>query len=639
MLIAKSTIQEVFQRLDAIAVVEDYLRLEKRGGRYWGRCPFHAGGQEKTPSFHVEPDQKLYYCFGCSKGGSIIDFVMEMEKIDYPEAIKTLARKFAVEISYEGRVEGDAQYEEDRSRKDQLLELYRRTALSFGYFLQEKGEGKPALDYLFSRNVNMEMVKRFKLGFSPIDRNWLYPFLQGKGYSAEFLDNSGLFSANYRGMSFFSGRLMFPIADRQGRIVSFAGRELPEAEKKDAKESPKYINTRETDIYKKGQILYALDLALPEIRRTKTVYLVEGYMDAIAMHQAGLCNAVAPCGTAFTDEQARLLSHWADSAVLVFDADDAGQNAAVKGIVTCRKNNLLCFLYQPGKTADGVVLKDPAEIFQKYGAETLKESLKNVIIDVEYIVARSKALYDVTMPKGKTQALAMLYPYLDALGSQAERDDCVQFAADQLMANKAAVIDDFGRWLRSNGGNASKSGAKKSNDEEVHGTKSTIRMNDELFLLTVVSVNTCLYPEFRALIEIREIEDQYARELFIALEECFINEESGIESLIPRIESAAVRNFIIERGISPEFKGDEKRDPRVLMYDGYKRVKEKRLRRRLAEIEAALRLRDRNTGLSTVGVNASGISTTGMDAVSDIQDLITEKMDIDAKIRKLEGKT
>jgi len=617
--IAKSSIQEVLNRIDAIAVVEDYVRLEKRGGRYWGRCPFHAGGQEKTPSFKVDPDQKLYYCFGCHKGGGIIDFVMEMDKISYPEAIKNLARKFSVELTYEGGgEENNGDWEAEQSRREQLYELYRRTALTFSHFLREKPEGKPALDYLLSRGISMEMIERFRLGYSPADRNWLYGFLQSKGYSAEFLDSSGLFSVNYRGMAFFSDRLMFPIADRQGRIAAFGGRALPGAVQNDGKEPPKYINTREIETYKKGQILYALDLALPEIRRTKTVYLAEGYMDVIALHQAGVTNAVAPCGTAFTDEQAKVVRHWADAVVLVFDSDEAGQKAAVKGIITCRSNGLACSVVVPGTTDAGDALKDPAGILQEFGAGILTKSMKNDILDFGYLIAQSKALYDTSVPQGKAQALVTLFPYFNALDSEAERNVGIEAAADEMRIEKAAVLADYERWRRTN--------APKNTIEEVPPAVSVVRMNDELFLLTVVSVNTYLYPEFRAFIERREIaiEDPAAKELYVALEECFRNEESGTEALVSRINSPVLRNFIIERGISPEFRGDAKRDPRKLMEDGIRRVKGKKLYRRLAEIGAEMRLRERDSGNGADG---------------DFQDLIAEKMYIDAEIRKLEGKT
>jgi DNA primase len=621
--ITKSSIQEVHNRIDAITVVEEYVRLEKRGGRYWGRCPFHAGGQEKTPSFTVDPDQKLYYCFGCRKGGGIVDFVMEMDKSGYPETIKNLARKCGVELIYEGGGEEDNEdWQAEQSRKEQLYELYRRTALSFSHFLKEKPEGKAALDYLLSRSISPAMIDSFRLGYAPADRDWLYRFLQGKGYSAEFLDASGLFSANYRGMAFFADRLMFPIADQKGRVAAFGGRAMPDARA----DTPKYINTREIETYKKSQVLYALDLALPEIRRTKTVYLAEGYMDVIALHQAGISNAVAPCGTAFTAEQAKLLRNWADTAVLVFDSDEAGRKAAVKGVITCRANGLACFLLaaENGEDIPPGTIKDPADILQKFGTDTLTKVMKNVILDLEYIIAQSKAQYDTATPQGKARAFAMLYPYFDALASKTERDDCIRFAADEMRAEKGAVLADYERWQRG-ADKMSGRNAPQSNSEEVPAAEPVIRMNDELFALAVVSVNTHLYAEFRAAIEMREIEDPVAKELFIALEESFRDGDTG--AFASRIASQAIRNFIIEKGISAEFKGDSKCDPRKLMEDGIRRVKAKRLRRRLSEIGAELRLGERGI---YAGINAGG----GLD-----DDLIAEKMYIDAEIRKLEGKT
>jgi DNA primase len=605
--------------MDTVAVVEDYIRLEKKGGRYWGRCPFHAGGQERTPSFTVDTDQKLYYCFGCSKGGSILDFVMEMDKISYPDAIKNLARKFGIEIVYEKGGEGEGDKEEvEYSHREQLFELYRRTAVSFQHFLLKKPEGKPALDYLLSRKISAQMIERFNLGYAPANRDWLYQFLRGKGYSEEFLDDSGLFSTNYRGKAFFSDRLMFPIADRQGRVVAFGGRSLPGAVQSDGKEPPKYINSRETGAYKKSQILFGLDLALPEIRRSKIVYLAEGYMDVIALHQGGISNAVASCGTAFTDEQARLLRNWADTVILVFDSDEAGQKAASKGIITCRKNGLGCSLALPGLESGDQ--KDPADILQNFGEDYLKRCMNSVIMDLDYLIAKAKALFDVTTPKGKAEALAVLYPYLDALESKTERDACIEALADEMRVDRGAVDNDYERWRRSGGG-ASAGRAKDADSKEVSDTERPIRMNEELFLLTVVSVNMDLYPEFRASIEMKEIEDPCAKELFVALEECFINEESGTDAFLARINSGSLRSFIVERGISPEFRANEKRDPKKLMEDGIKRVKEKKLRRRLSEINAELRIMERNAG----------------DAGDDLSGLVAEKMQLDAEIRKLEG--
>ena len=627
--IAKSTIQELNDRLDAVAVAEDYVRLEKRGGRYWGLCPFH---HEKTPSFTVNDERKTYYCFGCHKGGSVIDFVMEMDKLTYPEAVKTLARKTGVRIVYEDGGEGaDRDWERENARKEELFELYRRTSVTFQHFLREKPEGKAALEYIGSRGISAAMIERFRLGYAPADRGFLYRFLAQKGYSENFLDTSGLFSARYKGAPLFAGRLMFPIADRQGRTVAFGGRALPGAVQSDGTtapretQPPKYINSPELETYKKGQTLYAIDLALPAIRQTKTVYVAEGYMDLIALHQAGIENAVAPLGTAFTGDQAKLLRRWAEKAVLVFDTDEAGQNAAYKGIITCRKNGLSCALAAPD--LDSAEFKDPADILLKYGPEILKKNMQCCITDFEYLISRGGSLYDVSAPEGKKRALAVLFPYLEALDGETERDDCIGIAADAYRVDREAVFTDYKRW-RAGGHAGEHTGAgEKSVPEEVSGKPAEsvsvqqIRMNDELFLLTVVSVNQTLYPEFRKALRMREIEDPAAKELFIALEECFVNDESGMDALLSRISGSPLRNFIVERGTSPEFRGDSKRDPRRLMEDGIRKIKVKEFRQRLAEIGAELRMRERSAA-----------------AGGDFEELLAEKMFIDAEIRKLEGR-
>jgi DNA primase len=614
-LISKTTIQEVNNRLDAVSVVGDYVSLEKKAGRWWGRCPFHAGGQEKTPSFKVDPDLKMYHCFGCNAGGSVISFVMEMEKITYPEAIKILARKIGVQIIYE---EGSQQEEQESSQKDELYELYRRTTLTFTHFLLEKPEGNNALNYIKSRGFSQEMLERFKLGFSPPERDFLHKFLLSKGYSDAFLEKSGLFSSNYKNLPLFTGRLMFPIADRQGRIVAFGGRAMPGVLQSDGKEPPKYINSPETEIYKKGQTLYALDLALPEIRKTKTVYLAEGYMDVIALHQADITNAVAPLGTAFTEEQAALLRRWADKIVLVFDTDDAGEKAAYKAIITCRKIGFNCALVSMRQglknevgQEDSGKFKDPADILQKFGPEILKKVINCTINDFEYLISRSKLQYKA-QGGGINRASEFMFPYLDALDTEVERDNGIALAADAFRIERSAVQDDFHRWK-------TKGHSQKVREESKQDVlrDEKIKSNVELSMLTAVAVNMGLYPEFRAALEIKEIDDPAAKELFIAMEECFVHEERDIDSLLSRIKNEQLKNFIAARGASAEFNSST---ARRLMEDGIKKIKIKKFRKRIVEIGAAMRDSER----------------TG--AQINLDELLEEKKFIDSQIRKLEGR-
>jgi len=612
-LISKTTIQEVNNRLDAIFVVGEYVSLEKKGGRWWGRCPFHAGGQEKTPSFKVDPDLKMYHCFGCGAGGSVISFVMEMEKISYPEAIKSLAKKIGVEIVYE---EGGEREEQESSQKDELYELYRRTTLTFTHFLLEKPEGANAVNYIKSRGFSQEMIGRFKLGFSPPDRDFLHKFLMSKGYSDDFLEKSGLFSARYKNLPLFSGRLMFPISDRQGRIVAFGGRAMPGVMQSDGKEPPKYINSPETEVYKKGQTLYALDLALPEIRKTKTVYLAEGYMDVIALHQADITNAVAPLGTAFTEEQAALLRRWAEKIVLVFDSDEAGEKAAYKSIITCRKNALSCVITSMRQglknevpQADTAKFKDPADILQKFGARILKKVINCTINDFEYLISRSRLQYKA-QGSGINRAAEFMFPYLDALDTEVERDEGIALVADAFRIERSAVQDDYHRWKT------------EGHSRQVEEAKQTdfalpVKSNLELSMLTAVALNMALYPEFRTAIEIKEIDDPAAKELFVAMEECFIHEESDIDSLLARIKNEQLKIFIAARGSSAEFNAGS---ARRLMEDGIKKIRIKKFRKRIVEIGAEMRDSER----SGTEIN--------------LDELLAEKKFIDSQIRKLEGR-
>ncbi|MDR1277287.1 MAG: DNA primase [Treponema sp.] len=606
--IAKSTIQEVNDKLDALTVVEDYVRLEKKGGRYWGLCPFH---NEKTPSFTVDPDRKIYHCFGCGQGGGIINFVMEMDKLSFPEAVETLARRMGIEIVYENTGEGAYQGKDPETdkRKEELADLYGRVTVSFHHFLTEKPEGAAALNYILNRGISREMVERFRLGYAPAERNWLHHFLLKKGYSEAFLAVSGLFSERYPRMSFFSDRLIFPIADRQGKTVAFGGRLL-------AGDGPKYLNSRESELYKKGQTLFAIDLALPEIRKTRKVYLAEGYMDVIALHQAGIGNAVAPLGTAFTEEQVKLLRRWAEQALLVFDSDEAGQNAAVKAILTCRKNNLACAVVIPGtrEAAEGSekanILKDPADILKDFGPQTLKKNMECYINDFEYLVNRGKFLYDISIPEGKARAVAFLFPYLETLESDVSRDDCLGLISDTFGVDRSAVLNDYNR----------RHAGEKNSREEVPQNEKPVRMNDELFLLTLVSVNFHLYPQFRSVLAIGEVEDPAAKELFIALEECFVHDESGIENLLSRISSGVLRRFIVEKGASKEFSGD----PEQLLADGIKVLKKRRLQRRLSGIVSELRSMENQH--------------SSQDGEFRFDELLSEKMYLDVQIRELEGR-
>ena len=574
--ISQSSIQELVDRLDAVRIVSDYVHLEKRGGRFWACCPFH---QEKTGSFTVNPDLKTYYCFGCHKGGTMINFVMEMDKINFPEAVEVLAKKFAVELVYENSSGSSGEDELKKTKKEELFELYRRMAGTFHHFLLKKEEAEAVKQYIISRGINIEMIEQFSLGYSPFDRYWLHKFLLQKGYSKEFLASSGLFSSHHEQIALFSGRLMFPIADWQGRNVAFGGRSLPAPDKTEERSVPKYINSPELGIYRKRETLYAINLALNEIRKTKIAYIAEGYMDVIALHQAGITNAIAPLGTAFTDEQAKLLKRWAEKLIFFFDTDEAGQTASLKAIYTCLKNNISCAIVDT--STDNGNSKDPADILLRNGPEVLQKKAKRFITDFDYLLFRAKAFHD------KAQAVEFLFPYLDLLASGVARDSCIELASDAFGLLPEIIAEDYRKHAETK--------------EEIFRKKeeiasSSITLSGELSLLLAVAVNYAalegknLFPKFRTALEISEIEDQNAKELFIALEECIRYGEKSMDELLARISSPELGKLLIKCSATGEFFIN----PELFVADGIKNIKEKRLKRKQEEIIVKLRLLKKN---------------------------------------------
>lgn len=592
--ISEATLNEIQARADAVAIVGEYVRLEKKSGRYWGLCPFH---NEKTPSFTVNPDRKAYHCFGCGKGGGLINFVMEMDKLSFPEAVERLAKKLGVEVVYEG---GGAPVRDDGAaqRKAQMLELYQRVSKSFSYFLGERPEGASVREYLGRRGVDAGMIERFELGYAPPSRRWLHRFLVKKGYSPDFLAESGLFSRNYPEISPFAGRLMFPIRNSRGEVIAFGGRLLEG-------EGPKYLNSPESSLFRKGENLFALDLALPELRKTKRAYLCEGYMDVIALHQAGIGTAVAPLGTAFTESQARLLRRWVERVVLVFDSDEAGLAAAAKGVLTCASAGLPCSVVT---VAGG---KDPSEILQDSGPEALHKAVECFINDFDYLVGRARSLYGSDDAGSVAKAVSSLFPYLEALDSEVSRSSCVGAIADAFGVEEAAVLRDFER----RGAEAPRRGG--SGDGAVPKTgRGPVRMSDELFVLTAAVFDRDAYRELRSRLALEDLEDRNARDLFVALEESYRSESASLDALLSRIDDAELRTFVSQRVVSEEFSINTDR----LVSEGIDRVKRKSLERRRNAVVARLRAADR-----------SGVA--GADR--DIEDLISEKMYIDSELGRM----
>lgn len=536
--ISRETIDAVASSTDMVSLVGEYVRLEQRGSDWWGCCPFHG---EKTPSFHVIPEKKAFYCFGCGKGGGVFNFLMEMEKLSFPQAVEFLAKKNGIEIHYEAGFEPDSQEKQDNT-KELLLELYKRVAVSFKYILHEKDEGKKALEYLKERGVSDEMVETFSLGFSPRDRYWLFKFLRKKGYSSEFLEKSGLFSKKYPNVAFFSGRLMFPIQDRRGNVIAFGGRIIDEGDGK----NPKYLNSGEMIQYRKGETLFAFHLAINGIREKKAVILCEGYMDVIAYHQAGINIAVAPLGTAFTLEQIKLLRPFAGTILLSFDSDGAGQKATYKSILMCRT---LDFEVKIIRLTQG---KDPSEVLNNFGPESLKNCVESAIIDFDYLLDRGGSMYSCDTVQGKADLCRFIFPYVQALPSSVQKETALEKLSLGISVSYQALYQDFLKFIKG-GGNPRLNSSAVTDGGNVRKKSGNPGITAELRGLLVVAVNLSYYEKLRSLLSPDDFEDDNARELFIAMEECYREDTLSYNSLLNHCKKQEVTDALVLAAAGGEF--------------------------------------------------------------------------------------
>ena len=377
-LIPDNVIDEVLTRADIESVVGRYVLLKRSGGNLWGLCPFHS---EKTPSFSVNPAKGIYKCFGCGKGGNAISFIMEIEHLNYPEAIRHLGALYGVEIPETTSSGNDISKDE----KNRVYDILKEAARFYYKSFNDPDIGKPAREYAAKRGLSKQTLDNFGIGYSPIAWNALYDYLKGKGYKDAELLNSGIFKKSEKTdkpFDLFRGRLMFPIFDSFGKIIAFGGRALGD-------EKPKYINSPDSLVYDKRNHLYAMNFARKE--QSKQLIVVEGYMDAIAMHVAGFKNTVAALGTSFTDNQLKLCSRYAEEVVFFFDADNAGQNAALRAIKMMmeylKKLTGINIRIKIAKVPDG---KDPDEFIKVNGADKFKEVVRNALYVEDYLLERAK---------------------------------------------------------------------------------------------------------------------------------------------------------------------------------------------------------------------------------------------------------
>jgi DNA primase len=421
-LFTKDTIDRVRDAVDMVHLVGEKTDLRRVGTRWTGLCPFH---DERTPSFSVNGEEKLYYCFGCGEGGDAFKFVQQTEALEFQEAVELLAERFNVRVE---REEDDPKVEQRRRRKERLHTLLDRAARFYSAYLNDSAEAAPAREYLASRGLSDEVIAEFRVGYSPSAWDRMMLGARQNGFTEEELMAAGLAQRGRSGGLYdrFRGRIMFPLADARGKVLGFGARQMGEGR------GPKYLNTSENDLYHKGRQLFGIDVARKEAMKSARFVVVEGYTDVLALHQAGIREAVAIMGTAMTQEQLAELAKVGDSSrrgavFLALDADRAGRDAMLRAARLAEDRGVdLRVVDMPEGT-------DPADLVGRDGPDAFVERMDRAVPMIEFQVRRVLADADLETPSGRDQALGEARKLISAVPERtATRDALVREAADRL---------------------------------------------------------------------------------------------------------------------------------------------------------------------------------------------------------------
>ena len=426
-------LREIKEKNDIVSVISEYTTLKRSGRGLTGLCPFHS---EKTPSFNVNQAKQFFYCFGCGKGGDVISFIMKVENLDFIGAAKRLAQRAGIDWP-----EYQPVSEEER-KKEQLYKLNKLAAAFFNQCLIKTENGEPARRYLSTRKIAPETCSAFGLGYAPAGWHHLTELLKQKQVALEEAEKIGLVGFGENGFyDRFRERLIFPIMDLRGNIVGFGGRIFDNSQ-------PKYLNSPESVLFHKSNLLYGLYQAKETIRRKQQVIIVEGYLDVIQAHQAGFTQAIASLGTALTREHVKQIKRYATEAVLAYDADNAGRNATAKGIELLQEAGLEI------KILDLPAGHDPDSLIREEGAAAFENLLQNRMNLVDYKINQVVGKYDVNNPEGKAGAVREVLPELASVDSTIAREAYIRRISREVGVSETAVLNELRRWIRNNGKNS-----------------------------------------------------------------------------------------------------------------------------------------------------------------------------------------
>lgn len=412
-------VEEVRQRTDIVDIISPYVNLRRTGSNYVGLCPFH---NEKTGSFSVSPSKQMYYCFGCGAGGNVFTFLMEYENLTFVEALESLAERAGIALP---KKEERAEDQSRRNLRDTILEI-NKMAAKYYFAALKSDRGKTGYEYLIKRGLTPETIVKFGLGFSERSGGGLYRYIKSKGYSDQVLKDTGLFTYDEKRGAYdkFWNRVMFPIMDRSNRVIAFGGRVMGDAK-------PKYLNSPETPVFDKSRNLYGLNFV--HGKQEEGMIICEGYMDVIALHQAGFSNAVASLGTAFTSQHAGLLKRYTDLVYLCYDSDGAGVKAAMRAIPMLKEAGIRV------KVIDMRPYKDPDEFMKGLSPEAFRERIQSAKTSFFYEVDHIREQYDMNDPEAKTRFMNEVAKKCLSFDNEIERNNYIEAFAREYQVR----VDDF----------------------------------------------------------------------------------------------------------------------------------------------------------------------------------------------------
>lgn len=550
--IPDSIVEEILARVDIAELIAGYIPLKRAGRNFKALCPFH---HEKTPSFMVSADKQIYHCFGCGAGGNAISFLMQHERLEFPEAVEMLAKKAGVALPEAAR-----QDERAASLVTQLYKIHEVACLFYENALQSQEATVVAKNYLLKRGLTPETIKLFRLGYAFDKWDSLLSHLRLKGVPLAQIEKAGLINVKSSGGYYdrFRHRIIFPIFDIKSRVIAFGARRIA------AEDNPKYVNSPETQIYTKGKNLYGLNFSKDAIRQEDCAVIVEGYLDFIIPYQAGLKNLVASSGTAFTPEQVRLLKRYTKNAVLVYDPDEAGQLATLRA---------LDLFVEEGMNVKVAVLPkglDPDLFVREKGIEEFKRLIASSQDLLEYKLAVLKSRFDVGKIDGKTAIAAEILPTIDKIEDSIAKGEYRKRLSEMLGTDEYFVLEELNKRK------SSFPARRTAPEAPLAATQRAVNHPAERLLMKLMLEEGSLIGRVRELLEPADFQDErIAKLVSLMFDMAAQGQETGLQSLVSRCRDESISQLICESALLPEVSAQ---DRERVAHDCIRRLKEEKTR-------------------------------------------------------------